>query len=225
MKNINEEYNKIFTQPIIKTGRATNLLATFFSFLPAIFIWVFYGVAPSIREVLTGWLLIASIYGVYYIVEPLSYFPVVGLPGIYMVCLAGNIANMRIPSAAIAQEAVGVKAGSKEAELIATVGIAGSVITNLVIVTIAALAGAKIMSIVPAVVKEALGYVSPAIYGSMFAMFAVKDYFLGAYALAITLFMLSVLKIPTYFMIPIAVFTSIALAVKKSKRKISMESL
>lgn len=225
MIDINKEYNENFTQPIIKTGRMTNLLAALLSFLPAITIWAYYGVIPSLGEILTGWFLIASVYGVYYIVEPLSYFPVVGLPGIYMVCLAGNIANMRIPSAAVAQEAVGVQSGTKEAELIATVGIAGSIITNLIVVSIAAFAGTKIMTLVPPIVREAFNYVTPAIYGSMFAMFAVKDYFLGSYALGITILMLSVLNMPTYFMIPIAVFSSILLAIKKSKKEINVETL
>lgn len=219
-----KDYNEIFTRPIARVGRITNLLAALFSFLPALFILVFYGTIPSFKEIITGWFLIASIYGVYYVVEPVSYFPVVGLPGIYMICLAGNIANMRIPCAAMAQEAVGCTPGSKEAELLSTVGIAGSIITNLVIVTIAALSGATIMNLVPPIVKEALGYVSPAIYGSMFAMFAVKDFFLGGYALGITLFMLAFTGLPTYFMIPIAVFTSVVIAVKKAKKTMAAET-
>lgn len=219
MDNINNTYNESFTRAIIKTGRRTNLLAALFSFLPAIFIWIFYGVLPSFSDVIKGWLLIVSIYGVYYIVEPTSYFPVVGLPGIYMVCLAGNIANMRIPSAAIAQEALGVQSGTKEGEIISTVGIAGSIITNLIVVSLAAISGASIMRIVPPIVQEAFQYVSPAIYGSMFAMFAMKDIVLGSYAISITMFMLFFLNIPTYFMIPIAVFSSIYLAIFKTKKK------
>ncbi len=213
-----DKYLQGFTKPIIKVGSATNLLAAALSFLPAIFIWIFYKELPSFSEIMKGWFLIASIYGVYYVVEPTSYFPVVGLPGIYMVSLAGNIANMRIPSAAVAQEAVGVEFGSKKAELVSTIGIAGSIITNLIIVSIAAITGAKIMAIVPEVVKEGLNYVSAAIYGSMFAMFIVKDLFIGSYAIGITMFMLFFLDfIPTYFMIPIAVFSSIALSIRRTK--------
>ncbi len=219
-----KDYNEVFTKPIARLGRMTNLLAALFSFVPALCIYFFYGTIPSLREIITGWFLIASIYGVYYVVEPVSYFPVVGLPGIYMICLAGNIANMRIPSAAIAQEAVGVTPGSREAELVSTVGIAGSVITNLIIVSLAAFSGAKIMGLVPAIVKEAFTYVSPAIYGSMFAMFAVKDFALGGYALGVTILMLAFTGIPTYLMIPIAVFSSIFIAVKKTKKKIKMEA-
>lgn len=219
MEEMNNKFDENFNRPIIKVGRATNLLAALFSFLPAIIIWVVYGAIPTVGEIIKGWLLIVSIYGVYYFVEPISYYPIVGLSGIYMVCLSGNIANMRVPSAAIAQDAVGVQSGTKKGELVSTVGIAGSIITNLIIVTIAAISGAAIMQVVPPVVKEAFEYVSPAIYGSMFAMFAMKDLFLGAYALGITMFMLFFLNIPTYFMIPIAVFSSIFLAVKKTKRQ------
>lgn len=218
MNNIDEKYYNDFTKPIIKIGMLTNLSAALFSFIPSIILWLIYGALPNITDILRGFLLVASVNAVYYVIEPISYFPIVGLPGIYMVCLSGNIGNMRIPCAAIAQEAVGVRPGSKKGELVSTVGIAGSIITNLIIVTIAAFAGASIMSVVPAFIKEAFQYVSPAIFGSMFAMFAVKDYFLGSWALGITLFMLLFLGfLPAYIMIPIAVFSSIALAVKKEQ--------
>lgn len=211
-------YEESFTKPIIKYGRITNLLGAVFSFIPAIIIWIFYGELPTIKNVLTGWFLIASIYGVYYIVEPVSYFPVLGLPGTYMSFLAGNIGNMRVPCSAIAQEAVGVEPGTKKAELVSTIGIIGSIIVNLIVVTIAAFAGAWVMSILPPTIIEAFNYVTPAIYGSMFAMYAVKKLPYGIFAAIVTMFMLLFTSIPAFIMIPISVFSTIAFAIITNNR-------
>lgn len=213
MDNNNGAYYESFTRPIIKYGRLTNLLAVPFCFLPAIIIWLNFGVLPSINFILTGWLYIASIFAIYAVVEPISYFPVLGLPGTYMSFLAGNIGNMRVPCSAIAQEVVGVEPGTKKAEIVSTLGIAGSIITNLIVVTIAAFGGAALMKIFPPAVLEAFRYVAPAIFGAIFMMYAVKKLRYGLFAITVTLIMLLVIKVlPTYVMIPTAVFSTVGFA-------------
>lgn len=47
-------------------------------------------------------------------VEPISYFPVVGAAGTYMAFLSGNISNMRIPCASMAQVAADVEPGTEK---------------------------------------------------------------------------------------------------------------
>lgn len=213
MKNEKLTYEESFTRPIIKYGRITNLTGIALSFIPALVLYFVYGAFPGISNILTGWALIASIYGVYAIVEPISYFPILGLPGTYMSFLAGNIGNMRVPCSAIAQESVGVTPGSKKAEIVSTLGIAGSIITNMIIVTIAAIGGAALMSAFPPIVIEAFRYVSPAIFGAIFALYASKNLVYGTFALIVVGIMLLVIKVlPTYIMIPAAVFSTVAFA-------------
>ena len=210
MENKEALYEQHFTREIIKWGRLTNLVAVPLCFIPAIVMAVYFNAMPPVADILKGWVLIASIYGIYAIVEPISYLPVLGLPGTYMSFLAGNIGNMRVPCSAVAQEAVGVEPGSKRAELVSTLGIAGSIITNLIVVTIAAVAGAAIMNIMPPIVIEGFKYVSPAIFAGAFGMYAVKKPILAVFAISVGLFLLLVVKvIPVYFMIPIVVFGTV----------------
>lgn len=211
MENKEALYQEHFTKEIIKWGRLTNLIAIPLCFVPALVMALVYKAMPAAQDILGGWVLIASIYGIYAIVEPISYFPVLGLPGTYMSFLAGNIGNMRVPCSAVAQEAVGVVPGSKRAELVSTLGIAGSIITNLIVVTIAALAGAAIMSVMPPIVVEGFQYVSTAIFAATFGMYATKKPVLAVFAMAVGLTLLLVIKvIPVYFMIPITVFGTVA---------------
>ena len=62
-----------------------------------------------------------------------------------MAFLSGNISNMRLPCAMVAQEVTGVKPGTKEGELMATIGIAGSIVTNLIFVTLGAIGGTLLL--------------------------------------------------------------------------------
>ena len=201
-------YEKSFTKPIIRYGSLTNLLAIPLCFIPAIYLWLVKGAFPGWNNILTGWMYVASMFAIYSVVEPICYFPILGLPGTYMSFLSGNIGNMRVPCAVVAQESLGVEPGTKKAELIATLGIAGSIFTNTIMVTIAAIGGAALMSIFPPVVLTAFKYVSSAIFGAMFAMFASKNLKYGAFALVVVIAMLLSKAIPVYIMIPIAVFST-----------------
>lgn len=212
-------YEKSFTKPIIRYGSLTNLLAIPLCFIPAIYLWLVKGAFPGWNNILTGWMYVASMFAIYSVVEPICYFPILGLPGTYMSFLSGNIGNMRVPCAVVAQESLGVEPGTKKAELIATLGIAGSIFTNTIMVTIAAIGGAALMSIFPPVVLTAFKYVSSAIFGAMFAMFASKNLKYGAFALAVVMAMLLSKAIPVYIMIPIAVFSTAIFGVVDYNKK------
>lgn len=212
-------YEKSFTKPIIRYGSLTNLLAIPLCFIPAIYLWLVKGAFPGWNNILTGWMYVASMFAIYSVVEPICYFPILGLPGTYMSFLSGNIGNMRVPCAVVAQESLGVEPGTKKAELIATLGIAGSIFTNTIMVTIAAIGGAALMSIFPPVVLTAFKYVSSAIFGAMFAMFASKNLKYGAFALVVVMAMLLSKAIPVYIMIPIAVFSTAIFGVVDYSKK------
>ena len=219
-KLLNESYEQSFTKHIIGAGRWTLLLSVPLCFLPAIYLWIRYGALPPLGSILTGWFLIASIYGSWYIVEPISYFPILGLSGTYMSFLSGNIANMRVPCAAVAQEVLKVEPGSKKAELVATIGIAGSIITNLIVVTLAAVAGNELFKYFPPIVVKALDFVLPAIFGALFVMFSIKYPKYGVFAIGVGMFLLGIVKVlPTWAIIPICIFTTIGYAVTSFKRK------
>ncbi|WP_300410274.1 hypothetical protein [Lagierella sp.] len=216
----NKNYNDVFTRPVIKVGRAVNLFAVLTCMLPAIMLYIKFGAFPGVANILKGWGLVLSAYLIVAIVEAVSYFPVLGLPGTYMSFIAGNIGNMRVPCSAIAQEALGTQPGTKKAELVSTLGIAGSVVTNIIVVTIAAFGGQALMSIFPPSVLEAFTYVGPAIFGAVFGMNAVKDLKLGLLSLVLGLFMLLVLQWSSFaIMIPVNVFTCVIVAVLLYKRK------
>lgn len=212
-------YEKSFTKPIIRYGSLTNLLAIPLCFIPAIYLWLVKGAFPGWNNILTGWMYVASMFAIYSVVEPICYFSILGLPGTYMSFLSGNIGNMRVPCAVVAQESLGVEPGTKKAELIATLGIAGSIFTNTIMVTIAAIGGAALMSIFPPVVLTAFKYVSSAIFGAMFAMFASKNLKYGAFALVVVMAMLLSKAIPVYIMIPIAVFSTAIFGVVDYNKK------
>lgn len=153
-----------------------------------------------------------------YIVEPISYFPILGIPGTYLTFLSGNTSNMRVPCSSVAQEAAGVEMGTEEGSIISTIGIATSILVNIVILTVGAVAGSVILNILPAPVKEALNFLLPALFGAVFGQFAATRPKLGVVAAIIAIGMNWLMKLgflsfipgnPSYVVILVAVFGSI----------------
>lgn len=115
-----------------------------------------------------------SVSGAFYVVEPISYFPILGIPGTYMTFLSGNTSNMRLPCSSVAQEAAGVEFGSRQGTIISTIGIGVSVIVNIIILTIGAIGSNAILAILPESVTTALNFLLPALFGAVFGQFAVS---------------------------------------------------
>lgn len=215
-----DAYEHGFTRPVVTAGRLTLLAAIPLSFLPILYLWLQHGLIPPVGVILTGWFLIASIYGSWYVIEPISYFPVLGTAGTYMAFLSGNIANMRVPCSAVAQEALGVEPGTHKAELVATLGIGGSIVTNLIVVTLAAVGGNALIALVPQDVVSAFDYVLPAIFGALFVMFAMKYPVYGVFAISLTLLLLGVISVlPAWVVIPLTIFSTIGFAARSYKRQ------
>jgi len=107
-----EYYNKVYIPGIVKWGKITMLLGIITCFGPALVISVVYGCMPPVSAIIAGTIAQISVSGAFYIVEPISYFPILGIPGTYLTFLSGNTSNMRVPCSSVAQEAAGVEMGS-----------------------------------------------------------------------------------------------------------------
>ena len=220
-ERVNEQrYNEVWTKPVIKIGMITMLIACVLSFLPLIYLYMVHGVLPPFASAMTAWALVASVFGAFYIVEPLSFYPILGLAGTYISFLSGNISNLRLPCSAMAQEVVGVQEGTKQAEIIGTMGIIGSVVINLLGVTLAALVGNWLIGMFPPFVADAFRkFTAPAIFGAVFGQFAMRQPKLAPFALAIPITMLY-FKLPIWSVILAAVFGTIAISRVFYKAKI-----
>lgn len=218
-----EIYEGVFIPDIIKWGRITNILGLIFAFGPAIVLAVVFKIVPPANAILTGFISIASAVGVLWFVEPMSYFPIVGVAGTYMAFLSGNISNLRIPSAAAAQNVAGVQPGSDEGSIIATIGMSVSVLVNIVILALGVFAGTTLLANLPENIIQALNYLLPSLFGALFVQFALSKPKLAPIALTLGLvFSLLVARgvVPFYTTTLVAVFGTMFIGVTLYKKKL-----
>lgn len=197
----------------IRIGAPTILLAIVTSFIPVIWLCITYDVWPETNKILEAWGLLAATSLPFYIVEPISYYNALGMSGTYMSFLAGNIGNMRVPCATMALEATNTKLGTIESEIISTLGIAGSIVTNAFFVLVAALLGTAIVTALPPDLATALSsYAAPAIFGALFGNFAIKNPKLSIVGFVIPIIIGTLLKLPTAVVLLGSVFGTVAVS-------------
>lgn len=170
----NEYYNKEYMPKVNRTGKITGYLGVVISFVPAIVLAVVYGSLPDGAALLTAFIGGASAFGVLWFVEPISYFPVIGTAGTYMAFLSGNISNMRVPCASMAQVSAEVEPGTEQGSVVATLGMAVSIVINVSVLTIGAILGTSVLALLPDGIISALNYLLPALFGALLVQFGMK---------------------------------------------------
>lgn len=119
---------------------------------------------------------------------------------------------------ALSQTAAGVEEGTPEGDIISTLGIGVSVIVNLIVLVLAVFFGQQVISSLPADIQVAFKFILPAVFGAILANFALRDYMLGLFALVMS-FILTTLQMPSFIVLPVCVFGTIAVGIWKFKRK------
>ena len=224
-----DSFESAYIPFINRWGRITNWLGVLLSFAPALVLLVVFDIMPPGSAIFTGFIATAAAVGVNWFIEPVSYFPIVGIAGTYMAFLTGNISNLRIPAAAVSQKVAEVEPGTNKGSIIATLGMAVSVVVNIIILFFGVVAGSYVLSLLPESFMNALNYLLPALFGALFIQFALAKLQLAPIALGIA-FVLNLLinagvfsflpgaGNPTYVATLGTVFGTIALGVALNKR-------
>ena len=168
-------FEKEYMPKMHRIGKLTGFLGVLLSFAPAAILAVVYKLLPDPAALLTAFIAAASAFGFLWIVEPISYFTVLGPVGTYMAFLSGNISNMRVPCASMAQLSAGVEPGTDEGSIISTIGMATSIVINISVLTIGVILGNTVLSMLPAAVTEALNYLLPALFGALLMQFGLRQ--------------------------------------------------
>ncbi len=168
-------YETNWTKPVHLIGRLTLIAVCISSFLPVAYLYFVHGIFPPMDWIVKDILLITASFGFIWLIEPIAFFPALGLIGSYQAFLSGNIGTSKLPSAALAQDITNVEPGSNEAEVVSSFAIIGSIITTIGFVCLGAVAGTVILSVLPDTVLEAVkSYVVPAVFGALMVTFAIK---------------------------------------------------
>jgi hypothetical protein len=150
-------------------GPITLGLGLLISLVAALYAAFGTGVGVTPLELATAVGAVLATFGIIAVIEPVSYFPILGRSAMYQAFLIGNIANKLLPAAIVAQANLGEKPGTRRAELIAGSAIIGAVLVHVTtLVLLVGVLGTWLVGMLPApLIATARSYILPAIFGAV----------------------------------------------------------
>lgn len=201
-------------------GRLTLALVIIASVSLPMYLSFVVGAHPGWGPIVAGLIGYAAFIGVMWVVEPITYFPILGIAGTYIAFLSGNIANLCLPCSSAAQKAIDAEPGTEKAEVAGVLGVALASLTNTVVIILTVLGGTYVLTLIPETVQSSFTFILPAIYGAVLGQFSYSVPKYGLLALAIGL-LIFWSPIPSFFKILTCVIVTIAIIfnIEKSKEK------
>lgn len=144
------------------------------------------GSAPDLNAAAKGFLAVGLVWTVSAVVEFLVYTPMLGAGGSYLAFITGNLINMKIPCAVNSRDIVGVKAGTRENEIVSTLSIATSSLVTIVVLALGVLLLQPLQPVLQSpVLAPAFDNVVPALFGAMAYKYFRKNMNIAVYPLVL----------------------------------------
>lgn len=204
-------------------GRLTMWMVIILSVMLPIYLSFVSGFHPGWKPIIASFLAYAAMVGYAWVIEPVSYYPTLGVSGTYLSFLTGNIANMCLPAAAAAQNVIGAEPGTKKGEITAALAISAASLVNIIIISIIIASGSFLISIIPPSIQSAFQFIVPAIFGGILAQFAIKKPLYGLIAI-IAGVIINLTSIMPFFRGVICIAITIAVCIYMEKMKTQREA-
>ncbi|MFF0903586.1 UNVERIFIED_CONTAM: hypothetical protein RF653_07900 [Kocuria sp. CPCC 205316] len=209
-----------FDTTTARWGRLTMIAGLLFALAGPTYLVLFSGLDVDHARIWTALLAIAGTFGVLWIVEPLTYYPILGQASMYQAFMIGNISNKLLPAALIAQASIGARPGTRRGELAAVMAISGAAMVHLVsLLVLVGLLGSWLVSVVPAeVVAVVQTYILPSVLGAVLVQAIVSTRSLrmtviaGVVAAAVVFLLVPAVPALAFFGTAIAVISTAVLA-------------
>jgi hypothetical protein len=150
-------------------GPITLALGLLISLTAALYTAFGTGMGVTPMELVTAVVAVLATFGIIAVIEPISYFPILGRSAMYQAFLIGNISSKLLPAAIIAQAKLGEKPGTRRAELIAGSAIIGAVLVHIttLVIFVGVLGTWLVGMLPPQLIATARGYILPAVFGAV----------------------------------------------------------
>ena len=197
------EEQALYRLKCIRIGIITLGVGMIANFIPAVYFFFAYGVMPPLADLFKIWTVAAITFGISWFIQPVTFFSMLGVSGTYIGWLAGNCADICAPAVTMAQKAAGYEAGTPEGDVMATIGITGSIFVSVTIIFLATFIGGNMLDALPAFVKAGFKYILPAVFGAVYVQLCLKHLKVGIITIAAGLaiaFIFHLLHVPGYIL-------------------------
>ena len=165
-------------------GKAVSLIMLILLIGAPFLIGATLGAMPDLEAAGRGFLAVGLVWTVSSVVEFLVYTPMLGSGGSYLAFITGNLINMKIPCAVNARDLAGVRAGTKENEIVSTLSIAVSSLVTIAVLAAGVLLLQPLQPLLQSpALQPAFDNVVPALFGALAYKYYRKNLSLAVWPL------------------------------------------
>ncbi|PQZ96828.1 hypothetical protein CQ017_15685 [Arthrobacter sp. MYb224] len=168
-----------FEKQTTRYGSITMTAGLLFSLLGPAYLVLFTDLEISPAMIWVAFAAVAATFGVFWFVEPLTYFPILGSAAMYQAFMIGNISNKLLPAAIVAQSSIDAKPGTRRGDLAAVMAICGAATVHLTsLLVFVGFFGSWMISVIPTeMIEVARIYILPSLMGAVLvqAIVAMKQ--------------------------------------------------
>ncbi len=168
MENEKKEYYEKYMNKTHFIGRILTVAVLVLLLAAPFVIGSYLNTVPNLPAAAKAFLSVGVVYLVSGIVEYLVYVPMLGAGGSYLAFITGNLINMKVPCAINARDIVGVKSGTPENEIVATLSIATSSLVTILVLAVGVMLMIPLQPVLQSPeLQPAFENVVPALFGAM----------------------------------------------------------
>ncbi len=158
-----------FDAQTTRYGSLTMLAGLILSLAGPFYLLFFGGLDLSWSMIWIAFLAVAATFGVFWVVEPVTYFPVLGPAAMYQAFMIGNISNKLLPAAIVAQSSIDAKPGTSRGNIASVMAICGAATVHLLslLIFVGVLGTWLISMIPPDLIEVARLYILPSLMGAV----------------------------------------------------------
>lgn len=172
-------------------GRLTMLMGLVLSLALPAYLLVTADLDVSTAQILTAFAAVAASFGVFWVLEPITYYPVLGPAAMYQAFMIGNISNKLLPAAVVAQSSLEVRPGTRKGDLVAVLAICGAATVHLtsLLIFVGLLGNLLLEALSEEVLEVVRNYILPALMGAVLvqAVMTFKNVRITVIALVVAL--------------------------------------
>jgi hypothetical protein len=202
-----------YEDQVHRLGRITGVAALLLMFAVPTAVCVYFNIWPPLEGFLKGLGMVCMVYLPVGLAEALTYTPLLGSGGSYLVFVTGNLTNLKMPCATMAMDAAGTKPGTEEGDVVSTIAIATSSIVTTLIILIGLIAIVPLRPVLESpALKPAFDNILPALFGGLGAYWVSKQWKLALAPLAVVVVVSLFLHLEMFVLMVIGVPVSILAA-------------
>ena len=158
-----------FENTTSRWGRLTMIAGLALSLIGPVYLVTAGGLDVTASQVWIAFIAVAATFGLFWVLEPLTYFPILGSAAMYQAFMIGNISNKLLPAAIVAQSPIGARPGTRRGDLAAVMAICGAATVHLTsLLLFVGVLGTWLISIIPtSIIEVARLYILPALMGAV----------------------------------------------------------